>query len=72
MRQRRRKARPIRAEPGASAANPGQLCIWPGNWDTTGGTVLPRVGGDNTSSQVSHAPLTFIEASGTGRASEAW
>lgn len=48
MRQRRRRARPIRAEAGASATNQGRLCILPGNWDTTGGTVLPRAGGDNT------------------------
>ncbi|TRZ18241.1 hypothetical protein HGM15179_008907 [Zosterops borbonicus] len=48
MRQRRRKAQPIRAKAGAGVANPSQLCLWPGNWDTTGGTVLPRAGGDNT------------------------
>lgn len=48
MRQRRWKAQPIRAEVGTSRANPGQPCTCPGNWDTAGGTVLPRAGTDNT------------------------
>ncbi|KAF4805467.1 hypothetical protein TURU_000860 [Turdus rufiventris] len=43
MRQRRRKARPIRAKEGASVANPGQLCLCPGIGTPQVGLSCPKL-----------------------------
>lgn len=72
MRQRRWKARPIRAKAGANAANQGRLWSALEIGTPQVGLSCPELAVTTPSSQVSHTPLTFIEASGTGRASEGW